>query len=88
MSIELTTTPPKELTTYDLKTRASKTIMALHLGTVIAIVLAVLGVEPVACAMIPSGVVCIPTAVWEWRDRRDRKRRRAARESALREGTP
>lgn len=77
---------PGELTIYDHRQRLSAAGIALHLGTVAAIVLAFLGVQPVVCAMIPSMAVSIPTTLWAWRDRQAIKRRRLARaNAALRE---
>lgn len=70
-----------ELTTHDHRMRHSKAMIALHLGTAIAVVLAALGVQPVVCAMIPSMIVGIPTGIWSWRDLRALKRRRLAMET-------
>lgn len=73
--------PSQELTAYDHQQRMGKAQIALHAGTFVAIVLALLGVQPVACAMIPSMAVSIPTILWARRDLRAIRRRRLAREA-------
>ncbi len=72
---------PAELTVYDHRQRHNKAVIALHAGTIVAIVLAYFGVQPVVCAMIPSMAVSIPTSVGAWRDLRALKRRKLAREA-------
>lgn len=74
----IATRETNELTVHDHQQRQSKTAIALHLGTVVAVVLALLGVQPVVCAMLPSIVVSIPVSLWAWRDRQALKRRKAA----------
>lgn len=80
--------PPAELAGPDHKMRHGAVLIALHLGTVAAVVLAYLGVQPVVCAMIPSLIVGLRSVAWALRDEQNRKRRRLARKPpdvALRE---
>lgn len=69
-------TVPAELTAYDHQQRMGKFQLALHIGTIVAIVLAFLGVQPVACVMIPSCIVGIQSARWARRDLQALKQRR------------
>lgn len=66
----LTTSTPAELTIYDHQQRYGTIISLLHLGTVIAVVCALLGATPMLCAVIPSAVLCIPALLWARRDLR------------------
>jgi hypothetical protein len=72
---------PQELTVHDFQDRICVSHVALHSATVLALVLALLGVQPVFCAALPAAVVGIPTALWAWRDLRALKRRKALREA-------
>jgi len=80
-TVSITATEPHELTTHDLQDRIRWSNVWLHGATAVAIVLALLGVQPVICAMLPWAAVGIPTGPWAWRDLRALKRRRALREA-------
>jgi hypothetical protein len=79
--VALAVSESTELTVHDHRIRQGATAAVLYFGTAVAVALALLGVQPVFCAALPAAVAGIPTGLWAWRDLRDFKRRRLAREA-------
>lgn len=71
----------RELTVYDHQRRFQFAYAALLAGTSIAGILAMLGVPVSFCVMSPLVAFSIPALLWAWRDLRDIKRRRLARQA-------
>ncbi len=71
----------RELTVYDHQRRFQLGYAALLAGTSVAGILVMLGVPVSFCVMSPLVAFSIPALLWAWRDLRDIKRRRLARQA-------